>query len=73
MQTKEFAMRVVTSLLAGCLLILIADLSLAYISARSGWYYGIGVGVTAFMTFRVVPPLIELSYRWRSHRPRPNV
>lgn len=50
--------RIVTSLLAGCLLAFFAGGLLARVHAGSGWFYGASICITAVMTYRILVPAL---------------
>ncbi|MGA9316318.1 MAG: hypothetical protein WBV77_17030 [Solirubrobacteraceae bacterium] len=57
--------RIITSLLAGCVLIATSYALLAHVGAQSGWYYATGVCVTWFMTYRILVPALGVPTRPR--------
>ncbi len=72
MQTMSNIARIVTSLLAGCALIVVSYLLLASAGAEGGWYYAVGICITGFMTYRILVPALGVPVRprWLANRRR---
>jgi len=56
MRTMERIIQMVASLVAGSLLALTAGVALARAGAAPGWYYGVGLCLTALTVFRILAP-----------------
>jgi hypothetical protein len=56
MQTMERIPHIAACLLVFALLTLVADIALTLAGAAIGWYYGVGLCLTALTVFRILSP-----------------
>lgn len=56
MQTMERIFHIAACLLVFGILTLLADIALALAGASLGWYYGVGLCLTALTVFRILSP-----------------
>ena len=79
MQTMRNITRIATTLLVGYIAVFMAAGLLARLGAGSGWYYGLGIGATAIVTYRILVPALGVpserlrALRQRRHRDEPHL